>query len=326
MPQTKIIGTGHFLPEKVLTNSDLEAFCDTNDEWIRKRTGIEQRHAADDEHGTSDLGLRAAEMAMKNAGITAEDLDAIIFCTVTPDQFFPASANLLQGKLGARNIPSFDINAACSGYMCGMATANSFIQSGMFKTILLVGAEIAVNLMTWKYRDTAVLFGDGSGAAILQATDESEGIKYIELGTDGKNYQILELPGGGSRDPVRMDNISEDSYRIFMDGQELFKYAVRKMAELGQRALEETGLTVDDIALFVPHQANARIIEAACKRMDMPMEKTVLNLNKVGNTIAASIPLALHDAVSNGRVKEGDYVLFASFGAGLTWGVSVLQW
>jgi 3-oxoacyl-[acyl-carrier-protein] synthase-3 len=326
MPQTKITGTGHFLPDKILTNHDLEAFCDTNDEWIRKRTGIEQRHCAEDSEGTSDLALRAAEMALKNAGITAHDLDAIIFCTVTPDQFFPASGNLLQGKLDARNIPSFDINAACSGYMCGMATANSFIQSGMFKTILLVGAEIAVNLMTWKYRDTAVLFGDGAGAAILQASDDSEGIKYIELGTDGKNHHILELPGGGSRDPVRLDTINEDSYRILMDGQELFKYAVRKMAELGRRALEETGLTVDDIALFVPHQANARIIEAACKRMDMPMEKTVLNLNEVGNTIAASIPLALHDAVSKGRVKEGDYILFASFGAGLTWGVSILQW
>ncbi|MFP6616093.1 MAG: beta-ketoacyl-ACP synthase III [Candidatus Hydrogenedentota bacterium] len=326
MPNTRIIGTGMFLPERILTNTDLEALCDTSDEWIRKRSGIERRHVADDAHGTSDLAIVASEMAMKNAGITAQDLDAIIFCTVTPDQFFPASGNLLQGMLKANNVPSFDINAACSGYLCGFATANSFIESGLYKTILLVGAEVASKFMDWDYRNTSVLFGDGAGAAVLQAEEGDHGVKYIELGTDGENHHVLEAPGSGSREPITADNINDHPYRIEMDGQELFKRAVRKLAELGKRALEETGLTIDDIRVLVPHQANARIIEAACSRMEMPLERTIINIDETGNTIAATIPMALHEAVMQGRLERGDYVMFATYGAGLTWGVSIVKW
>lgn len=326
MPKMRIAGTGMFLPEKIRTNTDLERLCDTNDEWIRKRSGIERRHVANDEHGSSHLAIEAAKMAMDNAGITAQDLDAIIFCTVTPDQLFPASANLLQGMLEANHVPSFDINAACSGYMCGLATANAFIETGLYKNILLVGAEVASKFMDWDYRNTSVLFGDGAGAAILRAEEGDHGVKYIELGTDGENHHILEAPGDGSREPITPENVNDHPYRIEMDGQELFKRAVRKLAELGERALEETGLTIDDIKVYVPHQANARIIEAACSRMNMPLERTIININETGNTIAATIPMALHEAVEQGRLERGDYVMFASYGAGLTWGVAIVQW
>ena len=326
MAKTRIIGTGMFLPERVLTNTDLEALGDTSDEWIRKRSGIERRHVADDAHGTSDLALVASEMAMANAGVTVEELDAIILCTVTPDQFFPASANLLQGRLGADSIPSFDINAACSGYMCGFATANSFIETGLYRTILLVGAEVASKFMDWDYRNTSVLFGDGAGAAVLRGEDGDHGVKYIELGSDGANHHVLEAPGAGSREPITPENVNEHPYRIEMDGQELFKRAVRKLAELGERALAETGLTIDDIKVFVPHQANARIIEAACERMKMPLERTIINIDETGNTIAATIPIALHEAVVQGRLERGDYVMLGAYGAGLTWGVSILKW
>lgn len=326
MPKMRVTGTGMFLPEKIRTNADLEKLCDTNDEWIRQRSGIERRHVADDDHGTSDLALEASKMALDNAGISAKDLDAIVCCTVTPDQFFPASANLLHGKLGAENIPSFDINAACSGYMCGLATANGFIETGLYKNVLLVGAEVAGKFMDWDYRNTAVLFGDGAGATVLTAEEGDHGVKYMELGSDGASHHILEAPGNGSREPITPENVNDHPYRIEMDGQELFKRAVRKLAELGERALEETGLSIDDIKVYVPHQANARIIEAACSRLKMPLDRTIININETGNTVAATIPIALHEAVDQGRIERGDHIMLASYGAGLTWGVSIIQW
>jgi 3-oxoacyl-[acyl-carrier-protein] synthase III len=315
-----------YLPETIRTNKDVEKLCETSDEWIRKRSGIEQRHVASAEQGTSDLAIEASNQALEAAGITAQDLDAIICCTVTPDQYFPASANLLQGMLKANNVPSFDINAACSGYMCGLATANSFIETGLYKNILLVGAEVTSKFMDWDYRNTSVLFGDGAGAAILQAEEGTHGVKYIELGTDGEAHHVLEAPGAGSRDPITLENINEHPYRIEMEGQELFKRAVRKLIEIGDRALTETGLTVDDIKCYVPHQANARIIEAACSRLNMPLEKTIINIDKTGNTVAATIPMALHEAVAQGRLERGDHIMLASYGAGLTWGVAIVEW
>lgn len=326
MPKTRITGTGMFLPETIRSNHDLEKLCDTSDEWIRKRSGIERRHVADDAHGTADLAIVASQMALDNAGITAKDLDAILLCTVTPDQYFPASANLLQGMLGANHIASFDINAACSGYMCGFATANSFIETGLYKSILVVGAEVTSKFMDWDYRNTSVLFGDGAGATVLQADEGTAGVKYIELGTDGENHHVLEAPGAGSRDPITPENVNEHPYRIEMDGQELFKRAVRKLIELGERSLDATGLTVDDIKCYVPHQANARIIEAACDRLKMPMERTIVNINETGNTVAATIPMALHEAVAQGRLERGDHIMLASYGAGLTWGVAIVEW
>ena len=326
MNRARITGTGMYLPETVLTNKDLEEFCDTSDEWIRQRTGIEERHKVTPGEGTSDLALRASQMALKNASLGPEDLEAIICCTVTPDQLLPCSANLLHGKLGATDIASFDINAACSGFMAGLMTGNALIKSGVYKTILVVGAEIQTNRMTWKNRDTAVLFGDGAGAVILQVSENGHGVLTTHLGSDGSSYEVLHLPRGGSREPFTKENLDEDAYTVYMSGPELFKRAVLKFVEVSQEALDATGLTIDDIDLFVPHQANARIIEAAGQRMGIAPEKVVINIDKTGNTTAASIPIALHESVQAGRVKEGDYILMASFGAGLTWGAAIVRW
>ncbi len=315
-----------YLPETVLTNKDLEAFCDTNDEWIRQRTGIEERHKAAPGEGTSDLALHASRMAIKNAGLVPDDLEAIICCTLTPDQLLPASANLLHGKLGVNDIPSFDINAACSGFMAGLQTGDALIRSGAYKTILLVGAEIQTNRMTWKNRDTAVLFADGAGAVILEASENGRGVLTTHLGSDGSSHEVLHLPRGGSRDPLTVENMDEDAYTIYMKGPELFKRAVIKFVEVTQEALDATGLTIDDIDLFVPHQANLRIIEAAGQRMGIAPEKVMVNIQKTGNTTAASIPIALHEAVEAGRLKEGGLLLMASFGAGLTWGAAIVRW
>ncbi|PCJ58716.1 MAG: 3-oxoacyl-ACP synthase [Candidatus Hydrogenedentota bacterium] len=326
MTHARITGTGSYLPEEVITNKDLEAFCDTTDEWIRKRTGIEQRHKAASGQGTSDLALHAAQDALADAGMSPEEVELLIVCTVTPDQMFPASANLLQGKLGAVNAASFDINAACSGFMTGLSTADAFIRAGRYKKILLIGAEIQSSRMTWKNRDTAILFGDGAGAVVIEAQETDSGVLTTHLGSDGKNYEILHLPRGGSRDYYTKENFDDDAYTIYMKGPELFKRAVIKFAEVAQEALDATGLTMDDIALFVPHQANARIIEAAGERMGIAPEKVMVNIQHTGNTTAASIPIALHEAKEAGRIKEGDYVMLASFGAGLTWGASIIKW
>jgi 3-oxoacyl-[acyl-carrier-protein] synthase III len=326
MFKSRITGTGMHLPEEVLTNADCEKLCDTNDEWIRKRTGIERRHMAPEGKGSADLAYHASKMALDNAGISAQDLDAIVFCTVTPDQFFPASGNILQGMLGCKHIPSFDVNAACSGYICGLATANAFIESGMYKTILLVGADVISKYMDWDYRDTSILFGDGAGATVIHAEKGDHGVKFIEMGTDGEHYGVLEMPGSGSRNPITPDNVNDHPYHILMDGQELFKRAVRKFTELGERALDETGLDVDDIKVFVPHQANARILEAACARLNMPLERTIININETGNTVAATIPMALHEAVIQGRLERGNHIMMGAYGAGLTWGGAIIKW
>lgn len=326
MLRTRVIGSGSYLPEKVLTNFDLEKICDTTDEWIRQRTGIEQRHAADPEHGVSDLSERAARIAMDEAGITPAELDLIILCTVTPDQFFPAAANILQGKLDAGNAASFDLNAACSGFLNGLAVADSMIRTGAVKTVLLIGAEIGSNILDYEFRDTAVLFGDGAGALVLRGEEYDGGVLTTHLGTDGKNYEILHLPKGGSREPITPENVNDHPYRIYMDGRELFKRAVVKMTEMSHLALETAGYTLDDVDVFIPHQANARIIEAVGQRMKIPPEKVVMNIGHVGNTIAACIPIAIHESRQDGRIKDGDLVLFSAFGAGLTWGSSLIRW
>jgi 3-oxoacyl-[acyl-carrier-protein] synthase III len=326
MKHAVITGTGSYLPDEVLTNKDLEEFCETSDEWIRKRTGIEQRHKAAAGQGTSDLALHAAKDALADAGMAPEDVELLILCTVSPDQIFPASANLLQGKLGAVNAASFDLNAACSGFMSGLSTADAFIRSGRYTKILLIGAEIQSNRMTWKNRDTAILFGDGAGAVVIEAEDTDGGVLTTHLGSDGKNYDILHLPRGGSRDYYTKENFDDDAYTIYMKGPELFKRAVTKFPEVAQEALDAVGITIDDIALFVPHQANARIIEAAGERMGIDPSKVMVNIQNTGNTTAASIPIALHEAKEAGRVNKGDYILLASFGAGLTWGAAIIKW
>lgn len=324
--KARVIGTGSYLPETVLTNKDLEAFCDTNDEWIRQRTGIEQRHQASPGQGTSDLAVPAAKEALANAGLAPEEVELIVFCTLSPDQLLPGSSTIFQGKIGATNATAFDINAACSGFLNGLATADAFIQSGKYKNVLLIGSEIQTNRMTWKNRDTAVLFADGAGAIVLQADDGEHGVLTTHLGSDGENYEVLHLPRGGSAHPYTKENMDDDAYTIYMKGPELFKRAVTKFVETVGDALKATGLTIDDIALFVPHQANIRIIEAAGERLGIAPEKVVVTIDKTGNTTAASIPIALHQANQEGRIKPGDYVLFAAFGAGLTWGSAIIRW
>ncbi|MCH7959477.1 MAG: ketoacyl-ACP synthase III [Candidatus Hydrogenedentes bacterium] len=326
MLRARIIGTGSYLPEKIWTNKDLEEFCDTSDEWIRKRTGIEQRHVAPEEHGVTDLAIGAAEMALENAEVAPDEVDAIIFCTVTPDQLLPASGSLLQKRLGASNAAAFDLNAACSGFLYGLATADSYIRSGLFKTVLLIGAEIQTNRMTWENRDTAVLFADGAGAVVLRAEEGERGVLTTHLGSDGEHYEVLHLPMAGSRTPITKENIDDKPYTIYMKGPELFKRAVKKFPEVSQQALDATGLTYDDIALFIPHQANLRIIEAAGQRMGIDPERVFVNIQKTGNTTAASIPIALHQALCEGRIKEGDNLLLAAFGAGLTWASAIIKW
>lgn len=327
MPNARVIGTGMFLPEKILTNFDLEKLCDTTDEWIRKRTGIEHRHVAEPEQGTSDLSVPAAQAAMADAGVDPAEIDCVVHCTVTPDSALPATGNVVQGRLGCVNAAAFDLNAACSGFIYGLTAANSFIRSGLYKTVLVIGAEIQSNRMTWKNRDTSVLFADGAGAVVLRAEDSDDfGILSTYAGSDGASYEMLYVPLGGSRTPISADNVNDDPWTIYMDGRELFRRAVTKFPECAQIAFDATGVTKDDIKLFIGHQANARILEAAAQRMGLREDQLFININHVGNTTAASIPIALHEAREQGRFGPGDYILLASFGAGVTWGSCMLRW
>lgn len=326
MPRAKISGTGICLPDRVLTNAQLSEFCDTSDEWVRKRTGIAERRMAAPGQGTADLAVPAARAAMEDAGLAPADIDAIICCTLTPDQLLPASANLIQGELGANHAASFDLNAACSGFVYGLATANAYIQTGLFKNVLVIGAEVITNLLTWKHRDTAVLFGDGAGAVALTPSENGKGVLSTFLASDGANHDVLQVPLGGSKHRITPENVNDDPYRIYMNGQELYKHAIARFIEAANAALERAGVSLDDIDLVIPHQANARIIEAVAERLGIPPEKVVLNIDKYGNTVAASIPLAIHEARQDGRLFDGALVLIVSFGAGLTWASSVVRW
>lgn len=326
MPKTQFIGTGSHLPEQILTNADIEKLCDTTDEWIQKRTGIKQRHAAPDGVGSSDLGTPAARKALEQAGVEAKDVDAVICCTVTPDQVAPATAIIIQANIGADNACAFDLNAACSGFLYGIASANGMIETGLYRTILLIGAETTTRLLNWANRDTAVLFADGAGAVVLRASDTEGGVLSMHLGADGRDQNVLSLPEGGFKYKPTPEHLAAHPYHILMNGPELFKRAVNKFEESIRIVLEKAGLNTSDIALFVPHQANIRIIDAACRKLDFPMDRVAINLDRVGNTVAASIPIALDEAHRAGRIKRGDYVLFAGFGAGLTWGAAVVRW
>jgi len=326
MTRARIAGTGHYLPEKIVTNLDLEKIVDTTDEWIRQRTGIGQRHVAAEGEATSDLAVEAARRAMDAAGASPDEIELIICCTTTPDHLFPATACLVQERLGAKNAGAFDLNAACSGFVYGIATADAFIRSQTFGTILLIGAEVATNRLNWAKRDTAVLFGDGAGAVVIRGENGDRGIVTTYLGADGADAELLMLPGGGSRIPPTRDNIESDVHDFHMQGPELFKRAVVAFGTAITRAFENGSAAVDDLDLFVPHQANSRIILSAADRVGLPRDKVFLNLERVGNTTAASIPIALDEAVKAGRLEEGSLVLLASFGAGLTWGSALIRW
>lgn len=327
LQRTKIIGTGRAVPEKIVTNYDLEKFVDTTHDWIVSRTGIEQRHVADENTSTSDLATEAAKKALVKAGITAEELDLIIVATSTPDYTsFPSTACIVQENIGATKAGAFDLEAACSGFLYGMTIADQFIKTGMYKYVLVIGAEVMTKILNWEDRNTCVLFGDGAGAAIFTASDDDSGILSSELGSDGAGGKYLIVPAGGSRTPASNDTVDKKLHSISMDGPEVFKFAVRTMGNASKRVVKQAGLSVEEVDFLVPHQANIRIITNAAKRLNLDMDKVMVNLEKYANTSGATIPIALDEAIEQGRLKKGDNVVFVGFGAGLTWGAAVMKW
>ncbi len=326
MYRARVIGTGSYLPETVLTNHDLEQRMDTTDEWIRQRTGIAQRHVAGAGVGSSELGAEAARRAIMNAGIKSSDIDLVICATMTSDYLFPSSACLIQHQIGTMNAAAFDLNAACSGFIYGLTMADACIRSGIHHTVLVVGTDIMTNRLSWDQRETAVLFGDGAGAVILRGEEGERGILSTHLCADGSSYELLYLPSGGSKQVITSDNIDSIDLGIVMNGRDLFKKAVTAFCSEAEMALKLTGMTTDDIDLFVPHQANTRIIYSVSDRLGLPREKVFVNIEHVANTVAATIPIALDEASTQRRLRPNDLVLLVAFGAGLTWGSAMLRW
>jgi 3-oxoacyl-[acyl-carrier-protein] synthase-3 len=311
-----------------LTNHDLERMVETSDEWITTRTGIKERRIADADTATSDLAYGAAQRALESAGIGPEDVDLIIVATVTPDMLFPATSCLVQAKLGARQAAAFDVSAGCSGFLYGLATGAAFIASGLYETVLVIGADTLSKITNWQDRSTCVLFGDGAGAAVLRPVSEGYGLLSLTLGADGTGGEKLTLPGGGSRRPFRFDRqeTDEGNQYIRMCGTDVFKFAVRVVPQAAAEVLAKVGLTPADVDLLIPHQANTRIIDAAVERLGIAREKVLVNVDRYGNTSAASVALALDEAVREGRLKRGDLTVLVGFGAGLTWGAAALRW
>ncbi len=326
MQRSRIIGTGAYAPSRVLTNFDLEKMVNTSDEWIMERTGIRERRVAAEDEATSDLSIKAANNAIEMAGIKPEAIDLIIVGTVTPDMFFPSTASIVQNKIGAKNAVAFDISAACSGFIYALSIADQFIKSGTYKTALVIGAEVLSRMIDWSDRNTCILFGDGAGAVILQADNGERGILSTHLHTDGSMWDFLYTPGGGSRHPISHQVIDDKLIYMRMKGNETFKVAVKSLESVVIEALDYNNLKPSDISWIIPHQANLRIIQSIVKRLEMPMEKVVLNIERFGNTSAASVPMALDEAVRDGRVKKNDIIIFEAFGAGLTWASALLRW
>lgn len=327
---SSIIGTGSYLPDKILTNADLSKIVDTSDEWITTRTGIKERHIAAEDQATSDLASEAARRAMTAAGVAPEEIDLIVVATVTPDMFFPSTACFVQRKIGATKAVCFDISAACSGFLYALQVARHFLNAGSRTTALVIGAEKLSSLVNWEDRNTCVLFGDGAGAVVIRAvdteTDAPGRVLSTVMGSDGTLSDLLKVPGGGSAMPITPENAASRPNTIHMEGRETFKHAVTRMCQASEQALEMAGLTKADIAMVIPHQANARIITAIADRLGLPEEKTFVNVDKYGNTSAATIPVALDEAHRQGRIKRGDIVLLVAFGGGFTWASSVLRW
>jgi 3-oxoacyl-[acyl-carrier-protein] synthase-3 len=321
-----IIGTGSYVPERVLTNRDLEQMVETSDEWIRTRTGIRERRIAAADEATSDMASKAALAAMQQAEVAPEEIDLIVVATVTPDMFFPATACWVQKKIGAVHAACFDVSAACSGFLYAMEIAQQFISTHVYNTVLIIGADKLSSIVNWSDRNTCVLFGDGAGAAVLRNRADSHGVIATHMGSDGEFTDILFMPGGGSRFPTTPENLHQKLNTIKMLGKETYKQAVTAMTNAADRALEAAGLKYDDIACVIPHQANMRIIEAIAHRMKLPIEKFHVNLEKYGNTSAAAVAIALDEAHRTGRFCIGDYILLVVFGGGLTWASSVIQW
>lgn len=321
-----VLGVGAYTPEKVLTNFDLEKLVDTSDEWIVSRTGIEERRIASEEQSTSDLAFEAAKNALEDAGVEAEELDLIIVATMTPDYFTPATAALVQDKLGAKNAAAFDLSSACSGQVYSLVVASNFIATGAYKKVLVIGAEVLSKFIDFTDRNTCILFGDGASAFVLGEVEEEYGIKSFHLAADGSGENSLLVPGGGSRKPASKETLEDKAHFLKMNGREVFKFAVNAVPETTTKTLEKIGMSVEDIDMVVPHQANYRIVSAAAKKLDMPEDKFYMNLNKFGNTSGASIGLALTEAYKNGKIKKGYNLILVGFGAGLSYASLMLRW
>jgi len=323
--RARIAGTGSYAPERVLTNADLERMVDTSDDWIVERTGIRERRLVAPGEACSDLATKAAERALAAAGVAAADLDMILLATCTGDAPLPSTACLIQDRLGATKAAACDIGAACCGFIYAMAVGDAYVKTGL-RHVLVIGSEVMSVITNWKDRNTCILFGDGAGAAVLSATKEDRGILSSHLHSDGSLWNLVCVPGGGSRMPPTEKMLADELQYIKMKGNETYKVAVKTLEESAHEALKANGLTVADIDAYVPHQANVRIIKAVASRLGLPMEKVVLNMDRYGNTSAASIPIALDEAVRGGRIKKGHLVMMAAFGSGLTWATSLVRW
>ena len=327
--RAKITALGCYVPPKLLTNADLEKMVDTSDEWILTRTGISQRHIAAPEVATSDLATHAAKAALEARGIPASDLDAILVCTVTPDMLFPSTACLVQHNLEATGAWGFDLIAACSGFLYGLSTGAALVASGTHRKVLVIGADTMSRIIDYTDRSTCILFGDGAGAMLIEAVSPGEGdIGFIDFigEIDGTGAPYLRMPAGGSRMPASIETVEKRYHYVHQEGQQVFKYAVKKMAELSEQLLARNGYTASDIDLLIPHQANRRLIDATMERLGLPIEKVLINIGEYGNTTAGTIPLATRDAIQSGRLKKGSLVLFAAVGAGYTAGASLWRW
>jgi len=322
---SRIIGTGHYVPDRVLTNFDLEKMVETSDEWITTRTGIATRRIAAPGQACSDLALAAAERALEMAGVKAADLDGVLVGTISGDMQFPATAVLIQDRLGAVNAAAMDVSAACSGFIYGVNLAHGMIASGQMDRVLVVGAEVLSKFVDWTDRSTCVLFGDGAGAVVMEPCPMGEGLLATYMKSDGSLAELLCIPGGGSRMPFNPDAMMERQQYIKMKGDGVFKWAVRAMTDAARIVMDDAGKTIEDLALVIPHQANIRIIDAVVERMEVPAEKVVVNLDRLGNTSSATIPIAYDEVVREGRLKPGDLVVFTGFGGGFTWGSILLR-
>jgi 3-oxoacyl-[acyl-carrier-protein] synthase-3 len=321
-----ITGVGSYVPEKILTNADLEKLVDTSDEWITTRTGIKERRISAKDEFTSDMAAKAAQRAMKMAGVTASQIDLIIVATITPDMPFPATACFVQQKIGAKRAAAFDLEAACSGFIYGLEIGQQFIMSRTYDTVLVIGAEKLSAITDWQDRNTCVLFGDGAGAAVLQNRENSHGLLTAVMGADGSKANLLFMPGGGSRCPATKDSVDARLHFLRMSGKETFKNAVQAMCSAAQEVLRRCEVDITRIKCVIPHQANRRIIDAVGKRLGATPEQMFINVTRYGNTSAASVAIALDEAVTSGRIQRGDLILLIVFGAGLTWGAAVIEW
>jgi 3-oxoacyl-[acyl-carrier-protein] synthase-3 len=321
-----IVGTGSYVPERILTNAELSRMVDTSDEWITTRTGIKERRVAAKDEQTSDMATKAALKALEQAKVKPEDVDLILVATATPDMLFPATACFVQKKIGAKNAACLDISAACAGFLFGIEIAQQFITSHTHDTVLVIGAEKLTSITNWTDRNTCVLFGDGAGAAVLQHRGRAHGVISTHIGSDGEFTDILFMPGGGSRCPITAENAHLNLATIHMTGKDVYKQAVIAMISAAQNALDQAGLSINDISCVIPHQANLRIIESIADRLKIPLERFYVNLDKYGNTSAAAVAIALDEANRSGRIKHGDYVLMVVFGGGLTWASTVIEW